>query len=32
MLEDRNSPGAVLLGSRTVQEGGAFLDMTREEV
>jgi hypothetical protein len=32
MLENRNEPGAVLLGSRTIQEGGAFLDVTREEV
>ena len=32
MLEDRNRPGSVLIGSRTMQEGGAFLDMSREEV
>lgn len=33
MLEDRkDSPGSVMLGARTMQEGGAFLDMTREEV
>jgi hypothetical protein len=31
MLENK-APGAVLLGSRTLQEGGAFLSMTREEV
>ncbi len=32
MLEDRSKPGSVLIGSRTIQEGGAFLSMTREEV
>lgn len=32
MLEDRSRPGNVLMGCRTVQEGGAFLEMTREEV
>lgn len=32
MLEDRKRPGSVLLGARTMQEGGAFLNMTREEV
>eukprot|EP01035_Chromulina_nebulosa_P019847 gene19847-25796_t len=32
LLEDKNKPGAVLLGARTMQEGGAFLSMTREEV
>ena len=34
MLESRESgtTGSVMLGSRTMQEGGAFLDMTREEV
>lgn len=32
MLESKNSPGAVLLGARAIQEGGAFLEMTREEV
>ena len=32
MRESRDSPGSVLTGSRTIQEGGAFLDMTREEV
>ncbi len=34
MLESREkgTTGSVLLGSRTMQEGGAFLDMTREEV
>lgn len=32
MLEDKQKPGAVLIGSRTIQEGGAFLSMTREEV
>lgn len=32
MLESRSKPGAVLLGARAIQEGGAFLNMTREEV
>ena len=32
MLEDPKQPGAVLLGARTMQEGGAFLNMTREDV
>ena len=32
MLESLNKPGAVLMGSRTIQEGGAFLNVTREEV
>ena len=32
MLESRAHPGAVLLGARAIQEGGAFLDLTREEV
>jgi hypothetical protein len=32
MLENKQKTGAVLLGSRTMQEGGAFLDMSREEV
>ena len=32
MRESKKQPGAVLVGSRTMQEGGAFLDMTREEV
>lgn len=32
MLETKTSPGAVLVGSRTIQEGGAFLSMTREDV
>jgi hypothetical protein len=32
MRESRDRPGAVLIGSRTIQEGGAFLDVTREEV
>jgi len=32
MLEDRRKPGSVLMGARTMQEGGAFLSMTREEV
>lgn len=29
MLESRDAPASVLVGSRTVQEGGAFLDVTR---
>ena len=29
MLESKNTPGSVLVGSRTIQEGGAFLDVTR---
>jgi hypothetical protein len=32
MLESRDKPGSVLIGARTIQEGGAFLSMTREEV
>ncbi len=32
MRESPSQPGSVLLGTRTVQEGGAFLDVTREEV
>ena len=32
MLENRDKSGSVLAGSRTIQEGGAFLNMTREEV
>lgn len=32
MLESRNSLGSVLLGSRTIQEGGAYLNVTREAV
>lgn len=32
MRESRKQPGAVLVGSRTIQEGGAFLDITREDV
>lgn len=32
MRESKKQPGAVLVGSRTMQEGGAFLDMTREDV
>eukprot|EP01038_Epipyxis_sp_PR26KG_P008162 gene8162-11046_t len=32
MLETRSAPGAALVGSRTLQEGGAFLTMTREDV
>ena len=32
MRESKKQPGAVLVGSRTIQEGGAFLDMTREDV
>lgn len=32
MLEKKGQEGSVLLGSRTIQEGGAFLDKTREEV
>jgi predicted Zn-dependent peptidase len=32
MLEGKDTPGAVLLGARTMQEGGAFLSMSREEV
>ena len=31
-MEQKGSEGAVLVGSRTIQEGGAFLDLTREEV
>ena len=29
MLESKTTPGSVLVGSRTIQEGGAFLDVTR---
>lgn len=32
MRESKDRPGSVLLGARTIQEGGAFLDVTREEV
>jgi len=32
MLESKDRPGGVLIGSRTIQEGGAFLSMSREEV
>ena len=32
MLEKPGEEGSMLLGSRTIQEGGAFLDMSREEV
>lgn len=32
LLEQKGSEGAVLVGSRTMQEGGAFLDLSREEV
>ena len=32
MREGKDRPGSVLLGARTIQEGGAFLDVTREEV
>ena len=32
LREDPAGPGALLLGARTLQEGGAFLDRTREEV
>jgi len=32
MWEDPKTPGSILLGSRTIQEGGAFADKTREEV
>lgn len=32
LLESKSSPGAVLLGARAIQEGGAFLEMSREEV
>ena len=32
MLESKNTPGSVLVGSRTIQEGGAFLDVTRYEI
>ena len=32
MLESKSKPGAVLVGARTMQEGGAFLGMSREEV
>lgn len=31
-MESRELPGSVLLGTKTIQEGGAFLNMTREEV
>lgn len=32
MMESRSTPGSIMLGTRTMQEGGAFLNMTREEV
>lgn len=32
LVESAQNAGAVLLGARTIQEGGAFLNMTREEV
>lgn len=32
MFEDPKKPGAVYLGSRTIQEGGAFTGMSREAV
>jgi len=32
MMESRDFPGSLLLAARTIQEGGAFLNMTREEV
>lgn len=32
MRESRSRPGEVLVGTRTIQEGGAFADTTREEV
>lgn len=32
LLENKTSPGAVLLGARTIQEGGAFSGMSREDV
>ena len=32
MAEHKDLPGSVLLGVKTMQEGGAFLNMTREEV
>jgi len=32
ILEKSGQEGSVLIGSRTIQEGGAFLDKTREEV
>ena len=32
LSEDPNFPGSVLLGARTMQEGGAFPDMSRERV
>jgi len=32
MMESKDLPGSVLLAARTIQEGGAFLGMTREEV
>jgi predicted Zn-dependent peptidase len=32
ILENKDKPGAILLGSKTIQEGGAFLSVTREEV
>lgn len=32
ILESKDKPGSVLVGARTLQEGGAFLSMTREEV
>lgn len=32
MLESKNTPGSVVLGAKTMQEGGAFSTMSREEV
>eukprot|EP01039_Chlorochromonas_danica_P002675 gene2675-2920_t len=32
LTEKKSELGSILLGCRTMQEGGAFLDMTREEV
>ena len=32
LLEKPGQEGSVLIGARTIQEGGAFLDMSREEV
>jgi predicted Zn-dependent peptidase len=32
MLESKDAPGALVLGTKTMQEGGAFSKMTREEV
>ena len=32
LLESKNAPGSLVLGTKTMQEGGAFSKMTREEV